>query len=958
MRGQTVLHPPPVADPPADRILVVHATVPASGAPAPRDRQVLRRVLALAASANAEVVLVAAEPQIGSVESPELDDAGVRWRDATGQLHDVLADEAGRGSFVIATETWLGAIAMRAAPKSRLVLDLHHLDSTALERCAAGATPWYLDGFDHLLDVARDHEATVLRHAALTICAHDSLADAVQLLAPGAPTLVSAPIVPDHDPAPTGPADRRGVLFVGAFASEPGAPDEAALEQLVASLDAPVAAVGVDVSLVRRAIAGVLRAVHAPRELDRVVRSARVVVTARGGSAETAELRAAATPVASLDEPDACGRILALLRDDTSWRAASGAQAGAAAARRGAGHGGSDVLAALSALGAPVDPQRLPRAPATLPQSCPPVLGGTLAAVTVAGEAARAVTQPAPVLPWTQARFANLDLRAPEAYRRWLSVHHDVEARRDVLVARARRLADGPTISVIMPVHDTEPSVLRAAILSVTAQIYGRWQLCIADDGSTRADTRTTLAELAGASPQIVVTRLDEAGGIAAATNAALALANGAYVAFLDHDDVLTPDALLLVAERIVAEPDLDVLYSDEDKLDRSGRRTEPFCKPDWSPDLLLSCNYVTHLLVARRSLVEEAGGLRAGFDGAQDYDLVLRLTERTDRIAHVAAPLYSWRMSATSTAADIQNKPEAHAASRRAVQDAIVRRGIDATVEPAFDPTWHRVRRRIDHRPLVTVVIPTRDRLDLLAPCVDRLRATVDHAPLEILVVDNDSRDPATLDYLAGLEGPHGRVVRYPHRFNYARQMNLAAREARGDVLLLLNNDVRPLDHDWFDAMLEHALRPEVGAVGARLRFPSGRVQHEGIVLNACAFAANLDSGPWSVLGENIRNVSAVTAACVMIRTSVWHAVGGMDERLGVAWNDVDLCLRIGERGWRVIYTPYGRLEHAEGSSRGSGHPPPDDEFYEHRWGSERSTADPFFTTAIETLVPFSPRL
>jgi GT2 family glycosyltransferase len=311
--------------------------------------------------------------------------------------------------------------------------------------------------------------------------------------------------------------------------------------------------------------------------------------------------------------------------------------------------------------------------------------------------------------------------------------------------------------------------------------------------------------------------------------------------------------------------------------------------------------------------------------------------------------------MSARSTAADINAKPEAHDASRRAVAEALERQGINGTVERGFDPTWHRVQRRIVHRPVVTVVIPTRDRVDLLARCIDLLQRTVRHEPLELLVVDNESTDPETLHYLEHLDG---RVVHYPHRFNYARQMNLAAREATGEVLLLLNNDARPADDEWFDALLEHALRPEVGAVGARLRFPSGTPQHEGVVLNAAGVALNLDSGPWSVLGENIRNTSAVTGACMMVRTSVWHEVGGMDERLRVAYNDVDLCLRIGERGWRVLYTPYAQLHHAESSSRGTLHPEVDEAYYQARWGPPRATADPFFTTAIELLEPFSPRL
>jgi GT2 family glycosyltransferase len=637
------------------------------------------------------------------------------------------------------------------------------------------------------------------------------------------------------------------------------------------------------------------------------------------------------------------------------WRVAALSQAGIARTLHDPVRRGREYVDALLGVGAPLDHEADPPAPVGEPGYVRPSVAGTLAAVTETHERLRALAQPAPVIAWEHALYTNLDLPADVAYRRWLDVHHDVDARRAVIGARVARLVNRPLVSVVMPVHQTDPGMLRAAIESVRAQIYDRWQLCIADDGTTRADTSAALDELVAGDERIVLVRLDESEGIAAATNAAIAAATGAFVAFLDHDDVLTPDALAHVVTLLDADPSLDVVYTDEDKLDELGRRTAPFCKPDWSPDLLMSCNYVTHLLVVRRSLLVGLGGLRAGFDGAQDYDLLLRLADCTDRVGHVAAPVYSWRMTAGSTAADIDAKPEAHDASRRALAEALERQRIDAVVERGFDPTWHRVRRHIAHRPPVTVVIPTRDRVDLLATCVDLVRRTVQHEPLEILVIDNESRDPDTLHYLEHFDG---RVVHYPHRFNYARQMNLAAREASGELLLLLNNDARPADDGWFDAMLEHALRPEVGAVGARLRFPSGVPQHEGVVLNAAGVALNLDSGSWAVLGENIRDTAAVTAACMMIRSSVWHAVGGMDERLRVAYNDVDLCLRIGERGWRIVYTPYAPLLHAESSSRGALHPEVDEAFYQQRWGAPRSSADPFFTTAVELLEPFSPRL
>ena len=560
-------------------------------------------------------------------------------------------------------------------------------------------------------------------------------------------------------------------------------------------------------------------------------------------------------------------------------------------------------------------------------------------------------------LPWVRSLITNNARAEPDRYTLWRRVHHDNEGRRSMLARRAARLGYRPLFSVVVPVHNPEPGVLDALVQSVCDQIYDRWELVLVDDGSTRDGTAAALdvwAQRAG----IVLVRRDAPGGIAAATNDGLARARGQFVAFADHDDVLAPEALYWIARRLERDPTLDVVYTDEDKLDEHGRRVEPFFKPAWSPDYLLSVNYITHLLVVRRSLLTEVGGLRAGFDGAQDYDLLLRLTERTDRIGHVPAPVYSWRKTAGSTAADIANKPAAHRASERALDEAIARRGLDAERLPGLQPTWHRVRYRIHGTPLVSVVIPTRDRIDLLRPCVERVRATVARE-FELVVVDNESRDPDTLAYLDELSRqPRVRVVAYPHRFNFARQINLAAACAQGELLLLLNNDARPVDDGWFDALLEHAQRPEVGAVGARLRWPGGRAQHEGVVLNAGGVALNLDSGPYAVYGDCIRNVTAVTAACMMLRAEVFEAVGGMDERLRVAYNDVDLCRRIGQRGWRIIYTPYAELVHSESSTRGTLHPEIDEDFYQSKWGPPYTALDPCYTPNLELMQPWSPRL
>ncbi|MGH9203940.1 MAG: glycosyltransferase family 2 protein, partial [Vicinamibacterales bacterium] len=375
------------------------------------------------------------------------------------------------------------------------------------------------------------------------------------------------------------------------------------------------------------------------------------------------------------------------------------------------------------------------------------------------------------------------------------------------------------------------------------------------------------------------------------------------FVGFLDHDDELKPNALFEVVQRLSARRDLDYLYSDEDKVDPNGWLSDAFFKPDWSPDVLLSVNYIAHLTVIRRSLVQEVGGFRDGFDGSQDFDLFLRTTEYTQRIAHIPKPLYTWRMLPESTAATVEAKPYADTAGKRALADALRRRGQEAQVLSGCANTFYQVRYGVRGTPRVCVIIPTRDRVDLVQKCVDSLSQHTTYKNYEILIVDNESVDEATLRYLNEFDG---RVVRYPHRFNYARMMNLAALEADADYLLMLNNDAEVRSDEWIERLLEHAQRPEVGIVGARLLFPDDRPQHEGIVLGVGGVAYNLDASGYFSFGDVVRDCSGVTGACLMTRHNVFWEVGGFEERLRVAYNDVDFCLRVGELGYRIIYTPY----------------------------------------------------
>ena len=538
-------------------------------------------------------------------------------------------------------------------------------------------------------------------------------------------------------------------------------------------------------------------------------------------------------------------------------------------------------------------------------------------------------------------------------YEEWARACEAVRYDAERAARRVARLAARPRISVVTPVYDTPVEVLEAAIRSVRDQLYPEWELCLHDDASPSPHVRTILERHAAEDPRVKVRFGERNGGISAALNGALSLATGDYVAFLDHDDALTPDALLEMACEI-ERTGADVLYSDEDKYDSRGRRHDAFFKPDWSPDLFLSIMYTCHLTVMRRDLVERVGGFREGFEGSQDYDLWLRATELTDRIAHVPMVLYHWRQIAGSTAADIGNKGYAHERSKRAIGEAVRRRGLDATVGDGPAPTTFHVVRHLKDEPLVSILIPTRDRVDLLATAIRGIENKTDYKNVEIVVVDNGSQERETLDYLAAL--PH-KVIRVDAPFNFSRLNNLAARESRGDLLLLLNNDTEPATRGWLRAMVEHAVRPEVGAVGAKLLYPSGKVQHAGVVLGIGGVAghshkyfAREDPGYFQAL-RLVRDASAVTGACLMVRREVFEEAGGLDEvNLAVAFNDVDFCLRLRERGYLVVWTPYAVLTHFESESRGYDLNPREIDYMIRRWG-ERLVRDPYYNPNL-TLV------
>lgn len=529
-----------------------------------------------------------------------------------------------------------------------------------------------------------------------------------------------------------------------------------------------------------------------------------------------------------------------------------------------------------------------------------------------------------------------------ERYERWIDLHESAAA--------VPSPGDGPLISVVVPVHDPPVGCLADCIASVVNQTYPNWELCLADDASTDAAVKKLLERTAESAPRVKLTSRAVNGGISAASNDAIALATGDFVAFLDHDDELAPTALSWVAQAVLEHDEVDVVYTDEDKLDRTGRRINPFLKPDWAPDLLLSFPYLCHLLVIRRSLLDDVGGLRSEYDGSQDYDLMLRATEKARNVHHISEVLYHWRIVEGSTASEAMAKPWAHLASRRALEDALRRRGIDGSVEDGPGPGWYNVRRRPSRRPLVSIIVPYRDQPRLTRQCVDSLSKHTDYENWELLLVDNDSHEPETAVLKERLrETPRARMLDYPGLFNWSSINNAAAKEAEGELLLFLNNDIEAIDGGWLEAMVGHALRPEVGTVGARLLYPDGAVQHAGVVIGLGGIAGHICAGlPNDRLGymgmaKLTTNCSAVTGACMLTRTELFASLGGFDEAMVVAFSDIDYCLRLRQAGYLHVFTPLAELVHHESRSRGFANDREEVSLFFPRWRSLIEDRDPY---------------
>jgi len=531
---------------------------------------------------------------------------------------------------------------------------------------------------------------------------------------------------------------------------------------------------------------------------------------------------------------------------------------------------------------------------------------------------------------WHRILTRSLGKSAPyENYDLWVRVHDTLTSEAVVRIRRSlQRLRRRPLISVLMPVYNPPEKWLVHAIESVRSQIYDQWELCIADDASTAPHIRPLLKKAAAEDSRIKVVFRETNGHISAASNSALALAQGDFVALLDHDDELRPHALACIALELDRFPDADLIYSDEDKINDEGFRYGPYFKPDWNPDLFLAQNFICHLGAYRTTLLRELGGFRVGYEGSQDWDLAMRVIERIppSHIRHIPRILYHWRAVQGSTAIHVSEKNYSVTAAGKVVADHFERVGIKATVSPTKGHYWRVHYPLPNPAPSVTLIIPTRNRAKLLRPCIVSILKKTTYPDYKILVVDNNSDEPETLAYLDELrQHPRCRVLTFPGPFNYSAINNFAVNQTDSPLVGLLNNDLEVINSDWLEEMASQALRPEIGCVGAKLYYPDGRIQHAGLILGIGGMAGHAWHGfPRDTHGQGYRallpqTMSAVTAACLVIRRETYFKVGGLDEEnFKVALNDVDFCLKVRAAGFRNLFTPFAELYHHESASRG----------------------------------------
>ncbi|MBF0318633.1 MAG: glycosyltransferase [Nitrospirae bacterium] len=532
-----------------------------------------------------------------------------------------------------------------------------------------------------------------------------------------------------------------------------------------------------------------------------------------------------------------------------------------------------------------------------------------------------------------------------------------------------------PKISIAMPVYNISPRWLDKCIQSVIDQYYENWELCIYDDASSNPETLQCLNKWKDSDPRIKIAFGTVNMHISGATNEALKLAEGEFIALLDNDDELTHDALYENVKLLNENSELDFIYSDEDKLEEDGTRSDPFFKPDWSPELFCSMMYTCHLGVYRKSIIDKINGFRRGYEGSQDYDMVLRFIGHTapERIAHIPKALYHWRKIYGSASGNAQHKTYAFDSAMKALKDYMERNSIEGELINVHDTGIYRIKRRLMETPLVSIIIPTRDKVQYLEKCVNSLIDTTDYPNVEIIILDTGSVEPATNEFYEEIRHRETiRIIDYPNpEFNYAEANNWAAERASGPYVLFLNNDTEAIEPEWLSAMMEYGQLPDVGAVGAKLLYPGNGIQHMGVVVGLKRAASHIGrlypdekpmGFPFLHAKDVVRNVTAVTGACLLMRRALFDEINGFDVKFRIAFNDIDLCLRLRKKGCKVIYTPYAKLYHHESVSVGKPYEDTDRcaglfetevELFRERWDIE-NYIDPFFNKNLDESLRF----
>ena len=508
-------------------------------------------------------------------------------------------------------------------------------------------------------------------------------------------------------------------------------------------------------------------------------------------------------------------------------------------------------------------------------------------------------------------------------YQEWYEKNKPSEE--ELARQRKKKWKEPVTISVLVPAYRTPEVFLRQMIESVLNQTYPHLELCIADGSGENISVEKVVKEYQAKDQRVRYQRLEKNEGIAGNTNAAIRMATGDYLALFDHDDLLAPNALFEVASTIEKDK-ADVVYTDEDKVTSDLKEHfQPHFKPDFNPDLLCSNNYICHLFVVKRSLALKLGGQDPAYDGAQDYDFIFRCTEEAEKIVHIAKILYHWRVHQASTADNPTSKMYAFDAGKRAIEAHLQRIGAKAEVSHTKDLGFYRVKYQVQGNPKVSIVIPNKDEKETLKKCLESIWQKTTYSNYEIILVENNSTTREIRDYYQELDGKNGvRVVYWDKEFNYSAINNFGISYAKGEYILCLNNDITVISPEWMEELLANCQRPEVGIVGARLYYPDNTIQHAGIVLGMGGCAGSLFVGLARSRGGYLhkaalqQDLSAVTAACFMVKKEAFEKVGGFEEKLAVAFNDVDFCLKVRHAGYLVVYDPYAELYHHESKTRG----------------------------------------